>query len=49
MIVGIATVCLIDEPLRQKKPLDRRIEMILGLLKIGNIAAMQVGDPEVDY
>jgi AcrR family transcriptional regulator len=49
MVVGIATVCLIDEPLRQKKPLDRRVEMILGLLKTGNIAAMQVGDPEVDY
>ncbi len=48
-IVGIATLCLTDTRLRQRKSLDRRVQMILGMLKTGNLSALQVGDPKVDY
>ncbi len=48
-IVGIATLCLNDAQLRQRQLLDRRVKMILGLLESGDLSALQVGDPDVDY
>lgn len=49
MIVGIATICLNDSRLRLHKSLDRRVTMIMGILKSGDLSALQVGNPEVDY
>lgn len=49
MIVGIATICLNDARLRQHQALDRRVNMIIGMLKSGDLSSLQVGNPEVDY
>lgn len=49
MVVGIATLCINDSKLRQPKALDRRVAMMLGLLKSGDLSALQVGNPDVDY
>ncbi|HMV71795.1 MAG TPA: TetR/AcrR family transcriptional regulator [Pseudomonadales bacterium] len=48
-VIGIATACITTERLRQQRPLDRRIEMILGMLKTDTLAALRVGDPEVEF
>lgn len=48
-VIGIATACISNEQLRQKRPLDRRVEMIIGLLKTGHVSALQVGDPEKEF
>ena len=48
-VIGLGTTCLRTPKLREKRPLDRRVEMILGLLKSGNVTALQVGDPTVEY
>lgn len=49
LVMGIATACLGNAQLRQQRPLDRRVEMIIGLLKSGHVSALQVGDPETEY
>lgn len=49
MVVGIATICLNDSRLRLHQSLDRRVTMIMGILKSGDLSALQVGNPEVDY
>lgn len=48
-VIGIATACLRTERLRQQRPLDRRVEMIIGMLKTGALAALRVGDPEIEF
>lgn len=48
-VIGLCTTCLNDPQLRTKKPLDRRIAMFLGFLKTGNVADLEVGDPETEY
>lgn len=48
-VIGLGTTCLRTPQLREKRPLNRRVEMILGLLKSGNVSALQVGDPNVEY
>ncbi len=48
-VIGIATACISTERLRQQRPLDRRIEMILGMLKNDTLGALRVGDPEVEF
>lgn len=49
MIVGMATICLNDARLRQHEALNRRVAMIMGMLKSGDLSALQVGNPEEDY
>ena len=49
LVIGIATACVGNELLRQPRPLDRRVEMILGMLKTGALGALRVGDPEIEY
>lgn len=49
IIIGIATVCLSNADLREKRPLDRRVEMILRQLTLGDLTGLQVGDPNVEY
>lgn len=49
LVIGIATACVGNELLRQPRPLDRRVEMILGMLKTGGLGALRVGDPEIEY
>lgn len=49
VVIGIATACLLDETLRQRRPLDRRVAMMLGMLRSGSLAALQVGDARVEY
>ena len=48
-VIGIATACMGTEQLRQQRPLDRRVEMMIGLLKTGHVSALQVGDPETEF
>jgi AcrR family transcriptional regulator len=48
-VIGVATVCLTSAQLREKRPLDRRVEMLIALLKTGNVIGLQVGDPEIEY
>lgn len=45
MIIGLSVACLNDDRLRRKRPLERRIEMILALLRSGDIRAMEIGSP----
>ncbi len=42
--VGIACSCLSDKRLRAKASLEERVQMILGLLRTGTIAALQFGE-----
>ena len=48
-VIGLGTTCLRTSQLREKRPLDRRVAMLLGLLRSGNVSALQVGDPNVEY
>ena len=48
-VIGLCTSCINDPKLRKKAPLDRRIAMIVGFLKTGDAAALEVGDPNTDY
>lgn len=48
-VIGIATACLSTARLREQRPLDRRVEMIIGLLKSGHVSALEVGDPETEF
>ena len=48
-VIGLGTTCLRTSQLREKRPLDRRVEMLIGLLKSGSVSALQVGDPNVEY
>jgi AcrR family transcriptional regulator len=48
-VIGLCVSCMNDSKLRQKAPLDRRIAMIMGFLKTGDVAALEVGNPETDY
>lgn len=46
MIIGLSVACLNDDKLRRKRPLERRIEMILVLLRSGDVRAMDIGGPD---
>lgn len=48
-VIGIATACIRNERLRQQRPLDRRVEMIIGMLKTGTLDALRVGDPKIEF
>lgn len=48
-LIGLCTSCISDPELRKKAPLDRRIAMIVGFLKTGNAASLEVGDPDTEY
>ncbi|GEM_PF-2160382 len=48
-VMGLCVSCLNNPQLRTKKPLDRRMTMFLNFLKSGNVADLEVGDPEVEY
>lgn len=48
-VIGLCVCSMNDSKLRQKAPLDRRMAMIIGFLKTGDVAALEVGDPETDY
>ncbi|MEZ5555980.1 TetR/AcrR family transcriptional regulator [Haliea sp.] len=48
-VIGIAMACLLSERLRERRPLERRVNMILGMLKSGDLSALRVGDPSVEY
>jgi hypothetical protein len=48
-VIGLCTSCMNDAKLRATKPLDRRMEMLWGFLKTADVAAFEVGDPEIDY
>lgn len=48
-VIGLCTSSMNDARLRAKVPLDRRIKMLMGFLKTADVAALEVGDPEVDY
>lgn len=48
-VIGLCVSCLNDPKLRQQAPLDRRIAIILGFLKTGEAASLEVGNPETDY
>ena len=48
-VIGLCISCINDPELRKKAPLDRRIQMIIGFLKTGNAASLEVGDPDTEY
>jgi AcrR family transcriptional regulator len=48
-VIGLCVCTMNDAKLRKKAPLDRRLAMITGFLKTGDVAALAVGDPETDY
>lgn len=48
-LIGLATACLSEERLRETRPLERRITMIMGLLRSGSLGALAVGDPAVEF
>lgn len=48
-MIGLCMSSINDTKLRRKAPLDRRLAMILGFLKTGDAAALEVGDPETEY
>lgn len=48
-VIGLCTSCVNDAKLRAKKPLDRRMKMLMGFLKTADVASFEVGDPEIDY
>lgn len=49
MLIGLGTACLSDARLRAPRPLERRIQMILGMLRSGTLDGLQVGDPAIEY
>ncbi|WP_162846207.1 TetR/AcrR family transcriptional regulator [Seongchinamella sediminis] len=49
MLVGWSTLCINNPRLREHAPLDRRLTMLLNLLRSGELTGLVVGDPEVDY
>jgi len=48
-VIGLCVCCMNDSKLRKKAPLDRRLAMMMGFLKTGDVAALEVGDPTKDY
>lgn len=48
-VTGLCVLCMGDAKLRQKTPLDRRIEMLLAFLKTGDAASLEVGNSVTDY
>lgn len=48
-VIGLCTSCLNDSKLRAPKPLDRRIQMLMGFLKTADVTAFEVGDPDLEY
>lgn len=48
-VIGLCTSCMNDAELRQAAPMDRRIAMIMGFLKTGDVSSLKVGDPKIDY
>ena len=48
-VIGLCTSCVNDAKLRAKKPLDRRMKMLMGFLKTADVASFEVGDPATDY
>lgn len=49
MLVGWSTLCINNPRLREQAPLDRRVTMLLNLLRSAELTGLIVGDPEVDY
>lgn len=48
-VIGLASACIGNERLRHQRPLDRRVEMMIGMLKTNTLGALRVGDPETEY
>ena len=48
-VMGLCISCINDPKLRKQAPLDRRIAMIIGFMKTGDAAALEVGDPNNEY
>ena len=48
-VIGLCTSCMNDAKLRRKKPLERRLSMLMTFLKTADVASLEVGDPAVDY
>lgn len=46
-VTGIACLCLSDTRLRNKMSLEERVQMILSMLRSGNLAAVQFSKPGV--
>ena len=49
MLVGWSTLCINNPRLREQAPLDRRVRMLMNLLRSGQLSGLVVGDPDVDY
>lgn len=49
MLVGWSTLCINNPRLREQAPLDRRVSMLLNLLRSAELTGLIVGDPDVDY
>lgn len=48
-LIGLGTATLGDRKLRTRRALERRIAMLLGLLRTGGLGGLVVGDPAVEY
>lgn len=48
-VIGLCVSCMNDSKLREEEPLNRRMQMLMGFLKTADVAALAVGDPEIDY
>lgn len=48
-VIGSCVSCTNDSKLREKKALDRRVAMIMGFVKTGKAATLEIGDPEKEY